>query len=182
MMALKLRGAAPCILVAGVAWACSRGPTPDRGPAGGPAWLHGSADQRFAQIETHLRGLDVAMVEIGYRYTELYFAVQDRNWGYADYQAGKMELALKLAVERRPKRAASASTFLNEEWPAVLAGVRSREAEPAAAAMDRLRSACMRCHVSEEVPFFTVRAPERRLTAIRPGDDVSGGAPEEPRR
>lgn len=181
-MALKLRCVARCILVAGVAWACARGPTPDQSPAGGPAWLHGSADTRFAQIENHLRGLDVAMVEIGYRYTELHFAVQDRNWDYADYQAGKIELALKLAVERRPKRAASASAFLNEEWPAVLAGMRSREAEQAAAAMDRLRTACMKCHVSEQVPFFTVRAPERRLTAIRPGDDVSGWAKEESQR
>jgi hypothetical protein len=92
MMALKLRCVVLCILVAGVAWACARGPAPDQSPAGGPAWLHGSADARFAQIENHLRGLDVAMVEIGYRYTELHFAVQDRNWDYADYQAGKIEL------------------------------------------------------------------------------------------
>jgi hypothetical protein len=34
--------------------------------------------------------------------------------------------------------------------------------------MDRLRSACMKCHVSEEVPYFTVRDPDRRLTSIRP--------------
>jgi hypothetical protein len=64
----------------------------------------------------------------------------------------------------------------------VLAGVRSGEAEQAAAAMDRLRTACMKCHVSEQVPFFTVRAPERRLTAIRPSDEVSGWAKEESQR
>jgi hypothetical protein len=31
-----------------------------------PAWIRGSADERAVQIENHLRGLDVAMVEIGY--------------------------------------------------------------------------------------------------------------------
>ena len=47
-MALNLRCVSLCILVAGVAWACARGPAPD--PSPGPAWLHGSADTRFAQV------------------------------------------------------------------------------------------------------------------------------------
>jgi hypothetical protein len=34
--------------------------------------------------------------------------------------------------------------------------------------MERLRTACMKCHVSEKVQWFTVQAPERRLTSIRP--------------
>jgi hypothetical protein len=79
-----------------------------------------------------------------------------------------MELALKLAVERRPKRARSAGVFLNEDLPAVQAGIRSRDASAAASALERLRTACMKCHVSEEIPCFTVRTPERRLASIRP--------------
>ncbi len=31
----------------------------------------------------------------------------------------------------------------------------------------RLRSACMRCHVQENVPWFVVETPERRLSPIR---------------
>jgi hypothetical protein len=42
------------------------------------------------------------MAEIGYRYTELFFAVQDRNWDYADYQLGKIE-----AVEPQHHRVGS---------------------------------------------------------------------------
>lgn len=150
----------------------ARANAPDRAgaaePAGpaAPSWIRGGADERFAQVENHLRGLDVAMAEIGYRYTELFFAVQDRNWDYAEYQMGKIELVLKLAIERRPKRAASATAFLAEDWPAVQAGVRSRQADPATEALDRLRTACMKCHVSEQVPYFTLRTPERRLTPI----------------
>jgi hypothetical protein len=48
---------------------------------------------------------------------------------------------------------------------ALVAGV--REPEAAAAALDRLRTACMKCHVSEEVPYFTLREPDRRLAPIR---------------
>ncbi len=155
------------VLVGGLA-ACTGGRVAERSPQASAAWLRGEGDARFAQIENHLRGLDVAMMEIGYRYTELFFAVRDRNWDYADYQMGKIELALKLAIERRPKRATSANAFLNEDWPAVQAGVRTRKPEPAAEAMDRLRTACMKCHVAEQVPFFSVQPPARRLTAIRP--------------
>lgn len=154
--------------------ACGRaagrgGASPSAPPSATASWIRGAGDARFAQIENHLRGLDVAMVEIGYRYTELFFAVQDRNWDYADYQMGKIELALKLAVERRPKRAPSANAFLNDDWPAVQAGVRSRKPGPSAEGLDRLRTACMKCHVSEQVPYFTVQTPEHRLTSIRPG-------------
>lgn len=141
------------------------------GPASAPSWTHGDAGERFAQIESHLRGLDVAMAEIGYRYAELFFAVQDRNWDYADYQMGKIELVLRLAIVRRPRRAASTNAFLNDDWPAVLAGVRTRTPAPAAQALRRLRTACMKCHVSEQVPYFTVHTPEHRLASIRPTED-----------
>jgi hypothetical protein len=181
-MMVNQRRVFSAVLAGGIGWACARGPAPEQSPPAGAAWLRGEGEARFAQIESHFRGLDVAMMEIGYRHTELYFAVLDRNWDYADYQAGKIELALKLAVERRPKRAASASAFLGEEWPAVLAGVRSRQPEQAVLAMDRLRTACMKCHVAEQVPFFTVQTPERRLTAIRPGPSMTGGAREESSR
>jgi len=137
--------------------------------AAAPSWIRGNADERFARIEAHLRGLDVAMAEIGYRYTELHFAVQDRNWDYADYQMGKIELALRLAVERRPKRASSATAFLTDDWPAVQAGVRSRRPDSAEEALGRLRAACMRCHASEQVPYFTLDVPEHRLSPIRLG-------------
>jgi hypothetical protein len=134
---------------------------------GRPEWIGGDADERLAQVEKHLRGFDIAMARIGYRDTELYFAATDRNWDYADYQLGKIRLVLELAVERRPKRARSAGAFLEDDLPAVHSGIKSREPEAAAAAMDRLRTACMKCHVSEEVPYFTLREPDRRLAPIR---------------
>jgi hypothetical protein len=48
-------------------------------------WLKGTADEKFLAVERHLRGLDVAMAEIGYRYGELLRAGKTRNWEYAQY-------------------------------------------------------------------------------------------------
>ena len=71
-------------------------------------WIRGDSQERWTTVERHLRGLDIAMVEIGYRYQELYWAGVDSNWEYATYQAKKIGLALENALERRPKRRASA--------------------------------------------------------------------------
>jgi hypothetical protein len=94
---------AGCVVLA-AAWACTKPAEPDRSGE----WLRGDVDARFAQVARHLCGLDMAMVEIGYRYGELYHAGRNGNWDFAAYQRGKIELALANGVARRPKRAASA--------------------------------------------------------------------------
>lgn len=144
-----------------VAWQKAR-PT---APAG--EWLRGTTAEQLRSVERQLRGLDVAMAEIGYRFAELHFAGLERNWDYARYQAEKIELALRLALERRPKRARSARPFLEEDLPAVRAAIEGRDPERLGAAMERLRTACMKCHADEDVPYFTVELPERRLAPIR---------------
>ncbi len=123
-------------------------------PAASPGWLGGTAEERFAQIERHLRGLDVAMAEIGYRYGELHFARKSRNWDYAKYQAEKIDLALRLALERRPKRAQSSQPFLNDSMPAVLRAIESKEPQQFDQAMERLHNACVECHKAENVLYF----------------------------
>lgn len=160
------------LLVATLALSC-RDAAPRRdesGPPGGaaPGWLKGTTEEQIRSVEAQLRGLDVAMVEIGYRFGELYFAGQDRNWDYAKYQADKVRLALELALDRRPKRAASAQPFLQDDLPALARAIEAKDADRYQAAMDQLRTGCMKCHLAESVPYFTVRFPERRVSPIRP--------------
>jgi hypothetical protein len=53
-------------------------------------------------------------------------------------------------------------------WAAArLGGREEREPARAAEALERLRTACMKCHVAEDVPYFTVDPPEHRLAPIR---------------
>ncbi|MCZ7648613.1 MAG: hypothetical protein M5U26_25695 [Planctomycetota bacterium] len=130
-------------------------------------WLLGTEAEKFERVERQLRGFDATMMEVGYRFTELYFAGQDRNWDYAKYQAEKIERTIKLGLERRPKRAESAGRFLEEDLPIVLRAIQAKEKEGFGKAMERLRMGCMRCHVSEQVPYFTVYPPERRISPVR---------------
>jgi len=130
-------------------------------------WLHGSEAEKFHQVETQMRGLDIAMMEVGYRFTELYFAGKDRNWPYAKYQAEKIGHVIRLGIERRPKRAVSAQPFLAEDVPAILQAIDKRNDEVFNTGMERLRSSCMRCHVAEKLPEFTLEFPEHRISPIR---------------
>lgn len=157
-----------CVLAV-VSWRMGRA---ERSPAANPAatsgdWLKGTSDEQIRTVEKQLRGLDVAMVEIGYRFTELHFAGKDGNWDYAKYQTEKIDLALRLALERRPKRARSSQPFLNDDLPAVQQAVTSRDRNSFDQAMARLRASCMECHAMENVPYFTVDLPDRRLSPIR---------------
>ena len=54
-------------------------------------WIKGNEQKKLETIENQFRGFDMAMVETGYRYQELYWAGQDENWEYADYQLEKIQ-------------------------------------------------------------------------------------------
>jgi len=137
-------------------------------------WLSSDWGDARDQAERHFRGLDVAMMEIGHRFRELHYAGIDHNWPYAQYQVEKIELALKLALERRPKRAKSAKPFLDETIPyvkkAIQAASKRVSAESFASVVDRMRADCMKCHVAENVPHFTVYIRDTRISVIGTGE------------
>lgn len=146
------------ILVASFASACDR--------QGSQDWLRGTVDERFALLSKHLRGFDMAMVEVGHRYTELCWAGRDRNWGYAEYQLGKIETAVANGVERRPARAASAR-MLDGAISTVRAAIERRDGAAVDAALTTLTATCNGCHQAERVPFITVGPPTVRSSPVQ---------------
>ena len=95
------------LLLMAVALGCSRetsrqtpvGEAPSPSSSEHARWLlEGTNDERFIRVAQHLRGFDVAMAETGYRYTELHWAGQDRNWDYAKYQVEKIPTAIPNTV------------------------------------------------------------------------------------
>lgn len=162
---LALGVALLALVFAVLAWRQAR--AADTASAAAGDWLKAAPDERTRQLERHLRGTDVAMWEVGYRFTELTFAGEDGNWDYAKYQAEKIDLALRLALERRPKRAKSAQPFLDGDLPAVQQAIQARDLAAFRGAMERLRASCVRCHTEEKLPYFTVELPQRRVSPVR---------------
>ncbi len=130
-------------------------------------WIHGDSGQRWQTVEKQLRGLDVAMVEIGYRYEELYWAGMDSNWEYADYQVTKVKLSLENALERRPKRRSSAEDLFLPVLDEMKRAVATRERAAFEEAFGELTASCNSCHVAEGVASFHVELPAGRQSPIR---------------
>jgi hypothetical protein len=136
--------------------------------SGEGGWLAGTTDEKFDTVAKQLRGFDMAMVETGYRYNELYWAAQDSNWGYAEYQVLKIRTAVENGLERRPNRAKSAETFLTIVLPAVEEAIKQRSAPLLRESMGPLRSTCNSCHKDEQVEFIQVGEPQvRTFTALK---------------
>lgn len=153
------------MVVAALLGGCEAGAPGAAGPGG---WLEGDRGQQLDTLAAQLRGLDVAMWETGYRYTELYFAGADGNWPYARYQAEKLALTLEQALVRRPERARSAQPYLDTALPAVQRAAQAGDQGAFNRAFEQLTAACNTCHEAEDVASFTVRPPRARLSPVRP--------------
>jgi hypothetical protein len=146
----------------------SEATTPAPTAVGEAGWLAGTTDEKFETVARQLRGFDMAMVETGYRYNELFWAARDGNFGYAEYQAGKIRTAIQNGLQRRPKRAKSAETFLTIVLPAVEEAIKQRDATLLQERMGPLRSTCNSCHKDEQVEFIQVGEPQtRNFTALK---------------
>ena len=136
-------------------------------PAGTDGWLKGNEQEKFETIAHQLRGFDLAMVETGYRYQELYWAGQDQNWDYAKYHLEKIELAIKNGLERRPKRAPSSEHFLSVILPEMQKAINSKDTLEFDRNFQALTTNCNSCHAMEKVPFFNVQIPTQRNSPNR---------------
>lgn len=128
-------------------------------PSDDAQWLlRGTPEERWPRVAAHFRGFDMAMVETGYRYSELYAAAATNNWDYATYQLGKIETAIARGLERRPKRAASAKLF-ESAVTQTRAALTARDAAQLTKALAAMTHQCNTCHQAERVPFIVIAAP-----------------------
>lgn len=130
------------------------------------SWLSLDKDIAYVQIERQFRGFDFAIKEVGYRYNELYFAGQDENWGYAKYHLEKIKTAIDNGLERRPKRAVSAQSFLNSSIPSLMKAIESKSKNEFLKEFEIFKQACNACHITEKVEFVKVVLPETRCSPI----------------
>jgi hypothetical protein len=155
--------AAATILVVLLA-ACDGAAEPEaRGLGGGDDWPAGDVGERIEALADHIGGFSRAMLEVGYRYNELYFAGSEGNWPLAAYHAEKIGDAIDDGIERRPARGRSARPFLDRDLPALKAAVEARDGEAFLREYDRLTHACNLCHQLEGMEFIGIVRPERRL-------------------
>lgn len=133
---------------------------------GSNQWLKGTEDERWNTVAEQFGGFSQAMSEIQYRYQELYWAALDKNWAYALHHLEHIEEAMEAGLERRPERAKSAHSFLNDNIPALEKVLEEEDSESFEGAFEVFRISCNSCHTMEELPFIYVKTPELKLTVI----------------
>jgi hypothetical protein len=130
-------------------------------------WITGTPQNQIETIEKQFRGFDMAMVETGYRYQELYWAGQDQNWEHANYQLKKIKKAITNGLERRPKRASSATNFLNVTLLEMEKAIQTQDTTMFKTNFQQLTISCNNCHKMEKLAFFSVKEPVVRTSPIR---------------
>lgn len=134
----------------------------DDQPAGSDGWLTGTIHQKFDTLADQQQGFSHTMTEVGYRYTELFWAGEDENWEFAAYQIEHILEALELGFQRRPARRASAEHFLTVAMPQMEEAVRQRNRALFHQRFADLATHCNACHALEQVSFIHVRVPTVR--------------------
>jgi len=130
-------------------------------------WLEGNSQEKFDEIAHQLGGFSKTMVEVSYRYSELYWAGLDENWGYADHQVEHIIEAMEDGLKRRPLRAESAEDFMENTLPMMEEVILKKDKEEFIKGFRALTSACNACHAKEGESFIMIQEPQQRLSPVR---------------
>lgn len=136
--------------------ACQQNRTESKS-VGKDGWLKGSEQEKINEIANQLRGYDVAMVEINYRFDQLKKVENTTNWDYHQYQLEKMKTAFQNAMTRRPKRNASSQYFLDNEYKNLEDAVTKKDSVLFLKGLTIMQNGCNACHAKEKVPFIQIK-------------------------
>ena len=133
-----------------------------------PDWLVKLAPAaRTEAIQRQLRGFETTMVEVAYRYTEMYWGGMDGNWEYAAHMHEELGKALALGLERRPVyRKSAEQLFLKGAFVQMGEAIQKKDAGLFKERIETLRASCSACHVAEKHAFIKIAVPTVRHNPI----------------
>jgi len=100
------------------------------------------------------------MIQMGERYKNLYWAAKMGKWEFANYQVEEMQELIKTLQITRPKRADTASEFLQAVIPAMPKAIESKQWTEFETGFELLRQQCMTCHAKNDHAFITLPIPK----------------------
>lgn len=130
-------------------------------------WIKGTPKEQIELIEEQFGGFGSSMVEVGYRYQELYWAIKDGNWGYADHQFEEIEEIIEHAVIRRPKREKTAKIFFDGEFAKMEEFLKKQDTTNFDQVYQNFTNGCNACHAMENHGFVTIKLPLQRQSPVR---------------
>jgi len=116
-----------------------------------------------------------AMTDVGYHFSNLWFAGDKQNWPLADYYLGETRAHLQWAVRIHPVRQTKSGdvdlngildAVNNSMLSAVDKAIQNKDAAAFKTAYQQTMTGCYACHVAAEKPFLRVQIPESPATSI----------------
>ncbi|MGY6742270.1 MAG: hypothetical protein ACXIUQ_06005 [Cecembia sp.] len=154
-------------IISQIAFSCQNKAEEKSTAVGLDGWLEGTTEEKLDEVAHQLGGFSRTMVEVGYRYSELYWAAMDENWGYADHQIEHIIEAMEDGLKRRPLRAASAEEFMKETLPYMESLIEKEDKEEFLKGFQMFTSACNACHAKEGESAIMIQAPLNRTSPVR---------------
>lgn len=134
---------------------------------GAEGWLKGTDEEKMEELAHQLGGFSRTMVEVSYRYSELYWAGEDENWKYAEHQLEHLLEALEDGLTRRPIRKNPAADFLENTLPNMEKAIASGNKEVFDEGFRTLTMGCNACHAKEGEGFIQIQKPLNRSSPVR---------------
>jgi hypothetical protein len=129
-------------------------------------WLGSTQQEIYNQIEDQFQGFSRTMVEVNYRYQELYWAGQDQNWQYADYQLEHILEAMEQGFVRRPERELSSQLFIEQAAPQLYEIINEGSHERFQNYFPQFTASCNNCHKMEGMDFINIKTPSQKNTTV----------------
>jgi len=123
-------------------------------------------DQKIEKLVKVMPGAATLMIEMGFRYQNLYWAAKQGKWEFSAYQREEMEDLLKTLMITRPKRAKTAEVFLKTGFAGLEPALKTRDGRRFEAGFETMRQACMTCHAQNAHAFIELPLPKRAFSPV----------------
>jgi hypothetical protein len=123
-------------------------------------WLKGSTDDKLKTLAELQPGLGTVMIEYSGRYTNMYYAAKDGNWGLADYMLKEMREIQEVGETTRPGRASSLKAFESSYLDPLEKAIKAKDFKALSTAFNAGIQGCNGCHASNGFPFIKYQLPK----------------------
>jgi cytochrome c553 len=121
----------------------------------------GSVESRLNALASIQPGLGVVMHEMGYRFSNIYWAANGGNWGLAQYQLKELLEAQEVAEVTRPQRAPMLKAFEVSYLVPLGRAIEKKDVSQFKRSFSAAMNGCNACHTALGYQFIHYRVPKQ---------------------
>lgn len=126
----------------------------------------GPLENRVDSLAAIQPGLGVVMHEIGYRFSNMYWAATGGNWGLAQYQLKEVIEAQEVAEVTRPQRASMLKAFEENHLVPLGKAIERKDINQFRRGFATAVDACNGCHTALGYAFIRYRVPKQSAQEV----------------